>query len=88
MPFHGKYYANQLLLKKSYSGESRLSSSLFDAVLNINPHQVNTSLHKQWSLELQELNAKKSKVHRNLEDNEDAVYEKRNVKLLNKFIFL
>lgn len=28
--------------------------------------------------ELQELNSKKSKMRRNLEDNEDAVYEKRN----------
>ena len=43
-PFHGKYYANQLLLKKSYSDDSRLSSSLFDAALNINPHQVNAAL--------------------------------------------
>lgn len=43
-PFHCKYYANQLLLKKSYSDESRLSSSLFDAALNINPHQVDAAL--------------------------------------------
>ena len=43
-PFHGKYYANQLLLKKSYSDDSRLSSSLFDAALNINPHQVDAAL--------------------------------------------
>lgn len=43
-PFHGKYYANQLLLKKSYSDESRLSSSLFDAALVVNPHQVNAAL--------------------------------------------
>ncbi len=43
-PFHAKYYANQLLLKKSYNDESRLSSSLFDAALNINPHQVNAAL--------------------------------------------
>lgn len=78
--FHGKYYTNKLLLKKSYSDESRLSSSLFDAALNINLHlhQENAALHKQWRLELQELNAKKSKMCRNLEDNEDAVYEKRN----------
>lgn len=76
--FHGKYYTNKLLLKKSYSDESCLSSSLFYAALNINPHQVHAALHKQWSLELQELNTKKSKMCRNLEDNEDAVYEKRN----------
>ena len=43
-PFHGRYYANQLLLKKYYSDDSRLSSSLFDAALNINPHQVNAAL--------------------------------------------
>ena len=43
-PFHCKYYANQLLLKKSYSDDSRLSSSLFDAALNINPHQVDAAL--------------------------------------------
>lgn len=43
-PFHVKYYANQLLLKKSYNDDSRLSSSLFDAALVVNPHQVNAAL--------------------------------------------
>ncbi|MDE7170223.1 MAG: hypothetical protein K2N67_08500, partial [Mucispirillum sp.] len=42
--FHAKYYANRLLLKKSYNDDSRLSSSLFDAALTINPHQVTAAL--------------------------------------------
>lgn len=39
-----------------------------------------TTMEEKYNLnkELQELNAKKSKMRRNLEDNEDAVYEKRN----------
>ena len=36
-PFHAQYYANELLHKKSYSSNERISSSLFDAALAINP---------------------------------------------------
>ena len=39
-----------------------------------------SSMEEKYNInkELQELNSKKSKMRRNLEDNEDAVYEKRN----------
>ena len=39
-----------------------------------------SSMEEKYNInkEMQELNSKKSKMRRNLEDNEDAVYEKRN----------
>ncbi len=43
-PFHAKYYANELLHKKSYNSNERISSSLFDAALTINPHQIDAAL--------------------------------------------
>jgi SNF2 family DNA or RNA helicase len=43
-PFHAKYYANELLHKKSYNSSERLSTSLFDASLAINPHQIDAAL--------------------------------------------
>lgn len=42
--FHAKYYANELLHKKSYNRNARLSASLFDASLAINPHQIDAAL--------------------------------------------
>lgn len=42
--FHAKYYANELLHKKSYNSNARLSASLFDASLAINPHQIDAAL--------------------------------------------
>lgn len=43
-PFHAKYYANELVQKKSYNSNERLSVSLFDASLAINPHQIDAAL--------------------------------------------
>ncbi len=43
-PFHAKYYANELLHKKSYNSNERISASLFDAALTINPHQIDAAL--------------------------------------------
>jgi SNF2 family DNA or RNA helicase len=43
-PFHAKYYANELLHRKSYSSNERISASLFDAALAINPHQIYAAL--------------------------------------------
>lgn len=43
-PFHVKYYANELLHRKSYNSNARLSASLFDASLAINPHQIDAAL--------------------------------------------
>lgn len=42
--FHAKYYANELLLKKSCNDDSRLSTSLFNSSLTINPHQIDAAL--------------------------------------------
>ena len=43
-PFHAKYYANELIHQKSYNSNERLSASLFDASLTINPHQIDAAL--------------------------------------------
>lgn len=43
-PFHAKYYANELVLQKSSNDDSRLSSSLFNSSLTINPHQIDAAL--------------------------------------------
>ena len=49
-PFHAKYYANELVLQKSSSEDSRLSSSLFNSSLIINPHQIDAALFAFKSL--------------------------------------
>jgi len=43
-PFHAKYYANELVLQKAANDDSRLSSSLFNSSLTINPHQIDAAL--------------------------------------------
>ena len=43
-PFHVKYYANELFRKKPNGSDDRISSSLFDAALEINPHQIDAAL--------------------------------------------
>ena len=43
-PFHAKYYANELFRKKPNGSDDRISSSLFDAALEINPHQIDAAL--------------------------------------------
>ena len=41
---HAKYYANELLRKRGSSDESRLTNSLFNASLTLNPHQIDAAL--------------------------------------------
>lgn len=41
---HAKYFANELLRKKGFSDESRLTNSLFNASLTLNPHQIDAAL--------------------------------------------
>ncbi|MBS3950728.1 MAG: DEAD/DEAH box helicase family protein [Peptococcaceae bacterium] len=43
-PFHAKYYAHELVQKKSYNSDERISSSLFDAAVALNPHQIDAAL--------------------------------------------
>lgn len=43
-PFHAKYYANELLHKRPSNSDERISTSLFDAALAINPHQIDAAL--------------------------------------------
>ena len=43
-PYHSKYYATLLTLQNSSSGMDRLSQSIFNAQIDINPHQVEAAL--------------------------------------------
>lgn len=42
--YHAKYYANELTLRHAADGVSRLSQSLFDASVDLNPHQIEAAL--------------------------------------------
>lgn len=42
--YHAKYYAHELTLKHSSDGVDRLSQSLFDASVDLNPHQIEAAL--------------------------------------------
>lgn len=42
-PFHAKYFAHDLT-RKSVDGMDRLSMSLFDASVDLNPHQIDAAL--------------------------------------------
>ena len=42
-PFHAKYFAHDLT-RKALSGMDRLSMSLFDASVDLNPHQIDAAL--------------------------------------------
>ncbi len=42
--YHAKYYAHELTLKHSADGVDRLSQSLFDASVDLNPHQIEAAL--------------------------------------------
>ena len=41
---HAKYYAHELSIRSSASGVERLSQSLFDAKIDLNPHQIEAAL--------------------------------------------
>ena len=42
--YHSKYFANLLSLQNSSNGINRLSQSIFDAQIDLNPHQVEAAL--------------------------------------------
>ncbi len=42
--YHAKYYAHELTLQYAADGVDRLSQSLFDATVDLNPHQINAAL--------------------------------------------
>ena len=42
--YHAKYYAHELTLQRSADGVDRLSQSLFDASVDLNPHQIEAAL--------------------------------------------
>ncbi|MDN5873473.1 MAG: SNF2-related protein, partial [Sinobacteraceae bacterium] len=43
-PYHAKYYAHALTCHKVSDGVGRLSQSLFDASVDLNPHQIEAAL--------------------------------------------
>lgn len=42
--YHAKYYAHELTRRSAASGVDRLSQSLFDASVDLNPHQIEAAL--------------------------------------------
>ena len=43
-PYHAKYYAHELSIQHAKNGVDRLSQSLFDASVDLNPHQIEAAL--------------------------------------------
>ena len=43
-PYHAKYFAHDLTRKHSSRDVGRLSQSLFDASVDLNPHQIEAAL--------------------------------------------
>lgn len=43
-PYHAKYYAHELVRRHAGNGVERLSRSLFDASVDLNPHQIEAAL--------------------------------------------
>ncbi|ABB37580.1 helicase domain-containing protein [Oleidesulfovibrio alaskensis G20] len=43
-PYHAKYFAHDLTIQKPLDGVERLSRSLFDACVDLNPHQIDAAL--------------------------------------------
>ena len=43
-PYHAKYYAHELTRRHATVGVDRLSQSLFDASVDLNPHQIEAAL--------------------------------------------
>ena len=42
--YHAKYFAQELTLQHAADGVDRLSQSLFDASVDLNPHQIEAAL--------------------------------------------
>ena len=43
-PYHAKYFAWALARRRAASEDDRLSQSLFDASVDLNPHQIGAAL--------------------------------------------
>ena len=43
-PYHAKYYAHELTAKRSSASVDRITTSLFDAHVDLNPHQIEAAL--------------------------------------------
>jgi len=43
-PYHARYFAHELSRRRPPSGDDRLSTSLFDACVDLNPHQIDAAM--------------------------------------------
>ena len=43
-PYHAKYFAWELTCRRAASEDDRLSQALFDASVDLNPHQIDAAL--------------------------------------------
>lgn len=48
-PYHACYFAHELTRRHSSAGVERLSMSLFDARVDLNPHQINAAIFALYS---------------------------------------
>ena len=43
-PYHARYFAHELTLQRPSADVDRLSASLFNATVDLNPHQIEAAL--------------------------------------------
>jgi SNF2 family DNA or RNA helicase len=43
-PYHARYFAHELTRRAPSTGVDRLSASLFDSTVDLNPHQIDAAL--------------------------------------------
>jgi len=43
-PYHARYFAHELTLRKPSADADRLATSLFNATVDLNPHQIDAAL--------------------------------------------
>jgi SNF2 family DNA or RNA helicase len=43
-PYHAKYFANEIMRQNASNDVERLSRSLFDSCVDLNPHQIEAAL--------------------------------------------
>jgi hypothetical protein len=47
-PYHAKYFAHELTRQAQPGGVDRLSMALFDACVDLNPHQIKAAMFALW----------------------------------------
>ena len=56
-PYHARYFAYELTRRRQPEGVDRLSMALFDACVDLNPHQIEAALFAAGAIERGDLPA-------------------------------